>query len=192
MNCQHHSTDVAARGGRLARRARATGSGPTSAACRCWRSPPTASRSRSRGRTARKPALAVLHAGWRGLLGGIASTGVAGARRRARRRGRRPGDRPVLLRGRGGGRRAVSRALRARPRPRRQARPLERGRAGAARGRLRARRARRPLHAPAIPSSSSRTAATAASRAGRESLALSPETVRAQPRAHPRRARPRA
>ena len=56
------------------------------------------------------PAVAVLHAGWRGLLAGIVAAGVARARRRRARRRDRPGHRPVLLRGRGRGRGAVPRA----------------------------------------------------------------------------------
>ena len=60
------------------------------------------------------PAVAVLHAGWRGLLGGIVAEGVADARRRRGRRRGRPGDRPVLLRGRAGGGGAVRRAASAR------------------------------------------------------------------------------
>ena len=71
--------------------------------------------------------LVVLHAGWRGLLAGIAEAG-GGARRRRDRRRDRPGDRRVLLRGRRGGGGALRRAVRRRrgagraPRPRSQRR----------------------------------------------------------------------
>ena len=178
-----------ARRGRARAASAATGSGRTSAGCRCSRSRPTASRSRSPGRTAAagagRPARRLARPPRRNRV-----VGRAGARRRPRRRGRRAGDRPVLLRGGRGGGRAVSPRLRARSRPRREARPLERRRARAACGRLR-RVDRVDLSRRAPPSASSRTAATAGSPGGRESLALSsPETVRARLRAHPRRARP--
>ena len=55
----------------------ATGYGATSRAARCSASPPTACRSRSRAADGGRPALAVLHVGWRGLLAGIVAAGVA-------------------------------------------------------------------------------------------------------------------
>ena len=66
----------------------------------------------------RAPAVAVLHAGWRGLLAGIVAAGVDALGGGDARGRDRPGDRPVLLRGGGGGRRAVPRALRRRRRAR--------------------------------------------------------------------------
>ena len=53
-----------------------TGSGATSRGCRCSRCPRTACRSRSHARDGAR-ALAVLHAGWRGLAEGIVAAGVA-------------------------------------------------------------------------------------------------------------------
>ena len=44
--------------------------------CRCSRSRPTACRSRSRAADGGAPALAVLHAGWRGLAEGVVEAGV--------------------------------------------------------------------------------------------------------------------
>ena len=46
------------------------------------------------------PALAVVHAGWRGLAGGVVAAGSGRARRARGGRGRRPLDRALLLRGR--------------------------------------------------------------------------------------------
>ena len=122
----------------------------------------TACRSRSCAAIAPR-ALAVLHAGWRGLAEGVVAAGVAalGAGSKAAMVG--PGDRAVLLRGR----RRGGRALRRGPDRRAEARSLERRGAGAARGRRRDGRARRPLHAAAIPSSSSRIGAAGARAACR-------------------------
>ena len=71
-----------------------------------------------------EPALAVIHAGWRGLIDGVVDTtaktigpgfaAVVG-----------PIDRALLLRGGRGGREPVPRPLRGRHRQRRQARPLD-------------------------------------------------------------------
>ena len=123
----------------------ATGSGPTSRTCRCSRSPPTACRSRSRARTARARRSRSLHAGWRGLRAGVVDARRRGARRRAEvAPSIGPGDRAVLLRGR---RRGRPSALRRRPDARRDARPVDRRRAGARARRRRARRPARPLHA---------------------------------------------
>ncbi len=77
------------------------------------------------------PALAVLHAGWRGLADGIVEA-AAQALGGAPGGDRRPGDRALLLRGRRGRGRAFSRQVRARHRQRRQARPVDGGRAGRA------------------------------------------------------------
>ena len=70
---------------------RATRSGPTSRSYRSSRLPPTACRSRLPARTG-PPALAVAHAGWRGLAAG-SSRPPSGARRESRPRssGRRSG-----------------------------------------------------------------------------------------------------
>ena len=82
---------------------------------------------------ASEPAVAVLHAGWRGLLEGIAAAG-AQALGGAHADGRdRPGHRPVLLRGGGGGGGAVPRAVRRRRRARAPPRPLDERRACAPR-----------------------------------------------------------
>ena len=66
VNRQVHSPTVHRGGSRRRTASAATGSGPTSPACRCSRSRPTACRSRSLAHAA-AAALAVLHAGWRGL-----------------------------------------------------------------------------------------------------------------------------
>ena len=84
-----------------------------------------------------RPALAVLHVGWRGLLAGIVAEGV-----RAIGPGKLAavvGDRAVLLRGGGRGGRSGARGVRRGRRRRRQARSLDLRRTSAPRGRLRAR-----------------------------------------------------
>ena len=59
--------------------------------------------------TGGRPALAVVHAGWRGLAEGVVGAACARTRRRRDRRDHRPGGRAVLLRGRPGGLGAVRR-----------------------------------------------------------------------------------
>ena len=93
-----------------------------------------------------EPALAVLHAGWRGLLDGIVESAAADPRPRFRR-SRRADDRPVLLRGGRRGREPLPGPIRRRHRQRPQARPLDRGRASRARSRSEHGRSTRPLHA---------------------------------------------
>ena len=83
-----------------------------------------------------------------------------GARRRHARGRDRPGDRSVLLRGRGRGRRSVPRAVRRGNRPGRTARPLDRRRACAGRGRHRQTCTGPTSARPATRTSSSRTGAT--------------------------------
>ena len=63
-------------------------------------------------RTAGAPALAAVHAGWRGLLSGIIDNACRSRGRRIVRRRRRPWDRPVLLRGGRAGRGGVRRHVR--------------------------------------------------------------------------------
>ena len=143
FNRQQHSARRAPGAGGERGASRATACGATSPACRCWRSPPTACRWRSRGR--RRPALALLHVGWRGLLGGH--------RRRRRRRARRGRCAPRS------GRRSARAATRSGTRSRRRSgsgsartwcgpepRPLDRVRAGAAGGGRGEGRALRSLH----------------------------------------------
>ena len=60
-----------------------------------------ADRDRAAGR--RRPALALVHAGWRGLAEGIVAAAAAALGRRRAGRRDRPRDRPVLLRGRSRG-----------------------------------------------------------------------------------------
>ena len=117
---------------------------------------------------ASEPAVAVLHAGWRGLLEGIAAAGAQalGARRADGRD--RPGHRPVLLRGGGGGGGAVPRALRRRRRARAPPRPLDERRACAPRTRESSASTASTAAPPASPRRSSRTGATTAAPAGRE------------------------
>ena len=112
-------------------------------------------------------AVAVLHAGWRGLLAGIVRVGaetLGGPLQAADR----TGDRPVLLRGGGGGLGALRIGVRARRRPRPQARPLERRRARVERGRGRRRRSAPTSARSATPSASSRTAGPGSHGVSRE------------------------
>ena len=99
-----------------------------------------------------------------GCSPGSSQAGVRGARRRARVRGcDRARDRPLLLRGRRrGGRRRSARAFGADVVRDGKLDLWTRGRARAARGRLRAGRADRPLHGLLRRSASSPTAATTA------------------------------
>ena len=90
----------------------------------------------------RPRALALLHAGWRGLADGVVAAGVAALGPGSKAAVVRAGDRAVLLRGR---RRGCS-PLRRRPDQRAEARSLERRRACAPRGRCRHGRAHRPVH----------------------------------------------
>ena len=193
MNYQHHSADVLRAEARLTRRARGDGLWTDerglpllALAADCL---PIAL-ARANGGT---PALAVLHAGWRGLLGGIASAGVQALGGGARLRGRSGRDRPVLLRGRGGGRRRPSAARSGSASCATEARPLERRRASACAPPAASRgRPHRPLHGMPRPSASSRTVATRASRGRQGVIGLYRlTTIRAQLRAHPRRARRR-
>ena len=102
LNRQRHTAIVHERGAGRAAPTSATRSGATSRACRCSRSPPTASRSRSSSRDG-PPALAVVHAGWRGLADGVVGAAVAALGGTATRRDDRAVDRALLLRGRARG-----------------------------------------------------------------------------------------
>ena len=112
------------------------------------------------------PAVAVLHAGWRGLLGGRRRGGRAGARRPAAA-AIGPAIGPCCYEV--GSEVAEPFAARVRPgRPARpEPRPLDRGRAGAARGGRRARSSASTSAPRAIRSSSSRTAGPASRAACR-------------------------
>ena len=70
LNYQVHSAARAAGRGRRGAASTRTACGPTSPGCRSSRCPPTACRSSSLVRTRTSRAVAVLHAGWKGLLAG--------------------------------------------------------------------------------------------------------------------------
>ena len=90
------------------------------------------------------PAVAVLHVGWRGLLGGIVAAGVETLGNARACIG--PAIGPCCYEVGRGGRRALRRRLRERRRPRPPPRPVDRRRACAERRGCRAGRTRRPLH----------------------------------------------
>ena len=112
------------------------------------------------------PALAVVHAGWRGLAEGVVEAACAALGAPARGRDDRPRDRPLLLRGRARGRGA----LRPRPDPRGLPRPLGGVRAGARARRGGAGRAGWSSARAATRSSSSPTARSGGRRHGAQGV----------------------
>ena len=146
MNYQHHSADVlrAQAGDRGARAG--TASGRTSAACPMLALAADCLPIALARANGSEPALALLHAGWRGLLEGIVPAGRVGSRRPTVSAAVGPAIGPCCYEV---GEEVADRFRRAFGFglvPRRQARPVDRRRAGSARGRLRTGRPRRPLH----------------------------------------------
>ena len=167
LNYQVHSDPRAARGAGACAASTQTGSGPTSPACRSSPCPPTACRSPSRGWTRPSPRSPFSTSAGEGCSPASSRPGRRRSGGRHARRRDRPRHRPVLLRGGGGGRDAVPRALRRRRRPRRPSRSLDERRARAPRRRSRRRSTASTAVPPASPRRSSRTGATPAAPAAR-------------------------